>query len=777
MMHALALAAGAPRGGLAVADFDPIRLAVRDATAIGAGSLNGSGWTADVRIKGMSVGGTWSRANAALTLSATRAGYDASGAPTSVTDVINGTLALRQPADDGVVNDVFIQSASGPDVDVTVVLDRRVYQGDVLSGCSIGAGAYVQAENSSAAKAITTLVNGSTLAVPTILWGWAQPQYMLASGSSFRVELAVVHCEARNGQQVPRVEFGVRGAGGGTDLGVLASCTSPSLSTYLTGSGCKVEVYAADIPQSALTQGVAYEVYPRIYPWVGQVYDGAASAGQPTTASLRTVLRFVCDKASSYVRNVAFVQIGATGPGAVQAPGTASSAVSSANRFTTINAALAALRSANNNAGYGADQRNNAGGSVVYLMESSAGAGADHLGQGSAGTAMSTIMSGAATYATITTDPLATGAVRIISAANTGHKDFRFCQIRNQLVAEAASLGTTNDDIIFDNAGSHNPIWLDGVTYTGSPSNFCAFRRAMVFITNGTFTGAGNQMLLTDSGPSNFALIGGATVTCANSNGQCGPTLVLGNLFTDGISIVDTANGDSKDGGIVGWNKLYKIKTVTKCGSLATSDYAIGFAWVNNLTEVMTNGANASLQNFADACNANVANYVTWHNTDFGDRVNEMYSASSGQTRGKVKTGAGGFNLRRRTNAKSDYESVQLGNADGYQETGNWAWRYGVDRVGWISIDGDSNANSAYQSNAWIGEVSPRSSSSDSTVTVVADKSNLTGDGLGGGDYHLTGVSNDAYGRVPAGRLVFKYDLDGNLRANDGSEAAGCYRR
>src|SRR6185436_16546521 len=104
-----------------------------------------------------------------------------------------------------------------------------------------------------------------------------------------------------------------------------------------------------------------------------------------------------------------------------------------------------------------------------------------------------------------------------------------------------------------------------------------------------------------------------------------------------------------------------------------------------NVSEIMTNGNNAAIQHGGDNGAVNIANFVEWHNTDIGDRTNEMYT-SSGITPSVTKTGAGGNSLRWRTNAKSDYDWVQnLGHANGNDRTGNFKWRYGVDRTGFAT--------------------------------------------------------------------------------------------
>ena len=69
------------------------------------------------------------------------------------------------------------------------------------------------------------------------------------------------------------------------------------------------------------------------------------------------------------------------------------------------------------------------------------------------------------------------------------------------------------------------------------------------------------------------------------------------------------------------------------------------------------------------------------------------------------------------------------------------------------------------------------SSSGYATVTWVSDGCGMVGTGAGGGDYHLTGASNNAYNRVPSGLAMLKYDLGGTTRLNDGTGAAGPFER
>lgn len=108
--------------------------------------------------------------------------------------------------------------------------------------------------------------------------------------------------------------------------------------------------------------------------------------------------------------------------------------------------------------------------------------------------------------------------------------------------------------------------------------------------------------------------------------------------------------------------------------------------------------------------------------------------------------------------------------------TGNWRYRYQVGCEGNVCVLGGDDGTTAPSPVSWLGDHWPASSKPGAaTVTYAAFAAGTAG--AGGGDYALTGVSNDAYGRVASGQGVLRYDHSGTVRRHDGTGAAGAYER
>jgi hypothetical protein len=749
---------------------DLIGVTIRDTTTIN--NVDGSGWTADLTFKGMLTGGALDLSGAkALTMAVSYPGFTTAGAATTYSETVTGKIALRQPAP---LQTSVDQVTSGSDVVVTATLDKRVHAGITGITAAIGADAYVQGGVHSRATASVAVTNNSAWAHQMPLWGWLHPQGQLFQGSTFTTELFVVHGLARFGQQVACVEFRVRDVATLTDQGISVKVSTPTRSNLLTLSGFRPEVMAPTINQSGLTQGTEYELYAIIYPWIAAAaWDTRTSGDTPYTSAQpqTTGLRFVCDKGSTYGNTVAYVKVGASG-GAVG---------SSATPFPTIAAAGNALATANN-AKSGGDQRNSAGGSTIYLMEASAGAGASHAGFGAS---MATALSAATKcYLTVTPDPAATGTIKFVTGGNKSIGS-GWLRMKGITFEHATVLGNINDYDLIDPSFSpnHLALWLDTCTYApaladqnqaNNPFKQCG----LTYATNCTFTNVGTRLLAPSGNVSTqYPLIGGCIIDDAYGANPY-PQLLLGNYFPNGTSTQDpptgTTNLDPNDGSIMAFNYMAKVGGSITLGNVRTRTR--GMACVANLVEIVTNGANAAVIWAGDSCAVDVANFIKWHNTLVGDRNNEMYTAS-GITPSVKKEGAGGFNIEKYRNHKSDvFRQANEGQANGNDRTKNWAWRHAVDRWPDLVIIGDSAASTTASASSWLGDVLPIGERVGVAANFVNDQSLGNGGSAGGGNYHLSAAAN-ASGMVPAGRAVFKYDPDGVLRKNDGNGAVGFYER
>jgi hypothetical protein len=737
---------------------DAQSVTIRDSAPLN--SVDGNGWVADVNFKGMVVGGTGDVSGAkALTIEVDSPGYDATGASTTVSRTIYGTIPLRKPTPD---HTEHAQETSGSDAVISFALDSRIYGSCSVTSASIGAGAYVQGANSSnAVSVIATLLNSSSLGYPLAVCAWAQPHRMRATGSTFHVEYAVTHPFGMNLRMAACVEFRVETLAG-VDQGISVKVDEMTASTYLTG-GNPVPVFAADIDLTGLSQGVEYKVRAKTYPWIGNVVHDTGLLPDPLTVATLTSLHFLCDKAGTYGSS-AWVKVGAVG-GMVG---------SNATPYSTIAAAAAALRVAHN-AKASPNQHDNSGGGVIYLMETTPGGGADHAGMG-LGT-MGTSSAGSVTFLDIRPDPDATGVVRVVTGAqkNPGaNAKFHGIRFMNAVVA-----GNSNDLIMLNALGNTTnfiSLWLDGCSYApSSTASVTSFAQAgMTSITNCEFNTVSRLFAPTGNVKSQYTLIGGNKVYGSTS---ATPFTMLGNIFYDGCGVSDTSAAtvlDANDGKVIVANSFFKQGSAIAFGSARVHTTGAGIA--QNLIEYLT-GLNQAENYSADSCSNNVDNVVDAFNTAVGARSNKFYSAS-GVTAGTRKRGISRFNLMWHLNIKSDaFATENEGAASGADRTGNWEYRHAVDNFGNVNTDGDDNGGLGPNYASWDGEQLGRGGATGQFGVTFADPQDLSVAGVGGGDYHLTGGSNPAYDRVPAGMAMFPFGLDGAPWLNDGSDPCGCYPR
>ena len=750
---------------------DPLSVSIRGATPIN--SVDGSGWVADVRFRGMATGGVGSMAGAkALVLIVRGNGFNAVKAPTAYDRVVYGTVPLRQAAP---LQAQVAQAAEGGDAVISFALDDFIYAGETIVSASIGAGAYVQgAVSSNASLNIPTRMNNSELVAPQEICRWATLPLLRATGATFRVELLAASARGRDGRMAACVEFRVE-TEAGVDQGISVLSTSMVQSTYITG-GNPVPVFAGDIALAGLTQGTAYRVRAIVYPWLGEVPVDSGAFSAPMADGRYASLPFLCDKDGTYGDRVAFVKVGAVG-GTVGS--VADLAAARATPFPTIAAAAAALRTANN-AKAGGDQHDNANGGTIYLMEASAGAGADHGGFGANTMVAST--TGAKTWLDIRKDPAATGTVRFVTGTQKGGGiAMRFAA--GIVFGTAAVAGNANDYSLMSGVGTnYTPLALQGIEYRPTTPASTIARPwdgfGLIYGLNSSFYDGDNKTFGgTASNRTQWAMIAGCHTY--GSGYVIEQQVCVGNVFHDGARTSD-ANAalkrDTSDGCYVGFNSFQKQRLTNNLGGEHT--YSRGAALIQNLTEIVTNGVNAAAISMAADNDANdVVNIISLYNTRVGDRSNMMYT-SSGITPSAIKRGVDRFNLTWKRNIKSDvFWVVNEGHADGNDRTGNWAFRHNVGNFGNINTDLASGSGAVGDPGGWLGEYFGRGSSEQGTVTFVNPQQKGFGTSAGGGDYQLTGASNAAYDRVPAGLAALPFDLAGVTRLNDGSGAAGAYER
>lgn len=651
-----------------------------------------------------------------------------------------------------------LNSASGGTRTVYFALDDEIYAGSVINAANAEAGYY----GAAAAGSIGGITNSSTLAYPKALFAWLNTQHERATGSAFNVEAVAYHRHGRNGQMAACVEFQAKDAQGTPNLSAAQLVASPTLSSIQT-QGQIVEAWKASIPLTALTQADLCLVGAKVYPWIGDASavldlfaDGISTSGAIGTSQTQTPLRFLNDKTGGYGGAYAYVKSGASG-------GTVSTTAATARAapFATIAAAFTALKTFNNaNKGH-----NDHSGATIRLMDDGAGGAVAH-----AAGDHDTVTAGLC-WTVIEPDPSNTAAVSV-SVATNYPADLSKWQVN---ITQTGRFDGTNT------AGKR--LAFAGMTLTISGASVpITYRNAFAYFQNVTVSGdigAANPFVPFGGGTkAGVPLALGMIATGGTGDWIVTPQALIGCSFIGGrFQATDLASNtgmESQDGAVIANNLL--LRTRQYC---AYEGQAIvrGLAVVQNVIErAVVSSAQPALQIAGDGSSTACANLVLAHNTvpgvDTSGRTNILYTTLAASV-GVPRSGTVRFNLFSEYNVKTDTFTSQTTLTG---RTGNWKARYQVGYRGNVGIRGDTNGVTSVDPSGsnWLGEALGLGCAyNQTTISFADDKSGASG--AGGGDYRLTGSSNPAYSRVPAGLAMLAYDLRGAVRRNNGSGAAGAF--
>jgi len=382
--------------------------------------------------------------------------------------------------------------------------------------------------------------------------------------------------------------------------------------------------------------------------------------------------------------------------------------------------------------------------------------------------------------------PGATGTVRFTVAGFTGIADLLRFGVPFYVNATGNNAldgsGTAGKRVAFDSGCT--------VTYGAStPSTGLTYRIALCYWRNVNFVDAISPWSSFSTTIMQAPLVLGCTgnqVLGLNSY----PYVFVGNQLS-GVTMSSRGTGSSnaaQDGGIVANNILTKIPDA--CG-IGTAAAIVGFARVQNVFETASDHSAGAAAYLIGGDNHVVpfSNFVSMHNTIPGvglagsnqARQNACYTDAAGAV-GVQKLMVEKFDLLHQRNCKTDTFTDKTTTTG---RTGNWRYRYGVGREGLVVVTGDaSNAMGSAadpDGNGWSGEfIDPTSTFTAGQENVVYVDNKAGASGAGDGDYHLANAGGGTYAaraRVPAGRSVLRYDLDGVLRKTDGTGAAGAYER
>lgn len=752
---------------------DLLSLSVRDATPIdpdgGGIGADGSGWTASIVIDGLATGGTVDPSKVVLTVQ--DPGYDATGAAVTRTRTIRGTVPIRRQYPN---NTQRMISAAGGQLTIMIGLDDLVYAGSTVTAVDIGSGFYPGA----ATGAPASVSNASTRAYTKPVAGFLNLPQERATGSGYDVELVAFHRDAMLGRQVACVQF--QGRDAASHETAVQTAGSVSLSSILT-RGHPVEAYKATIPLAALDQAVSGQasacctVNARVFPWIGDataVLDMAADGAAWPTSSPITPLLFCNDKGGTYGGALAYVKAGATG-------GTVSTdaGVARAAPFPTLNAAWAAIRTFNN----ASRGHNDHSGATIYLMDDGAGGAVAHAHGGDiAGMAFGQC------WTDIRVDPLATGVVTLLSPGQyIPHLSRWCCPIIHN--AGKNGFGAVNGG-----PANWQMLAFDGADLSANAPtlNFTRITMDLTYYRNSTIAAAMTNFgmfVLSATARVQQVFVAGVEVLASSINQTLYTAqLTVGNAFVrvthDELDAVAYPNHDAPAAKIVANNRFLDKRITAKVGYLR--DYPQGIAIVQNVYEQANLAGAYPLLIGADSADKTIHNLIEHHNVTLGERSNRLYAdvaANAVAPSGRIKRGTSRFNIWYNFNCKQDPFTI---NTTATGRVGNWEYAGGVGNLGNVCLIGAYGSPNRPDPNgvSWLGTYwEPGStynvSAGGPPVGFVDDQAGFDGSGTGGGDYHLMGADNAAYARVPAGRAVLAFDLDGTPRLNDGRGAAGPYER
>lgn len=757
-----------PTGGLKTlkvndtTQIDPVNASAGPNTGTPVGA-SGSGWVATVVLKGItSLVGTC--VPAALTLSVSDPGYDASGNATTVNRTITGVSVIRRQYPNGAGKMI---STDGTDLTILVSLDDWIYAGTTIVSATIGGTFYTGCV---AGGTGATLTNSSVAPYTKPVFGWMNAQQAYNPASTFAVEAITFHRHARSGRQVAAMKIT---ATDGTNNSPTITVASTTLSAIQT-QGNIAEVYAATLDTSGLTAGLC-NVKAKVYPWIGDasaVLDLSTDGIAWPTPLPYTLLRFYSDPAATYGGGIAYVQVGASG-------GTVSSTAATARAapFPTLAAAMNALATWNNtaSAGHSVLHLDHGGGSVRFM--DAAGSAVTHT-IAAAPTART-----AQTYCEITNDPLATGVITLQWSALASMPTMM--KWKGALVIDTGGAGTWC--IMGPNAAA-SMVWLSGLTCNTTTGKSISGYAQYVYLDNLTLTGVKTTFLQLAPAPASIARAVGivSSVTAAYPNNVSDqPKLLIGCVMPGyGLQVDPTAVGDH---GRIVYNNRINSGVLANAASATVN---LGFANVQNLYESDNTLTVASLNQWADSDLTTITNYIEQHNTAPGGRCSRTYNdiaASKLAPNGLRKIGSHLYNIWDNYNIKSDTFNGGTGS------TGNWEMTYSVGNRGNVSLFGNigrnatdaphnDNVDSPYMGNAWLPSSEYnlfRTALGFTQAQIMAMFGNYT---VGpkavpaiGGNYVPLSTSTYLKGRVPAGASILKYDLSGALRRTDGTGAAGAY--
>lgn len=715
-----------------------------------------TGWEAEVKIEGMSTGGTYlfdatsnslaDASTAKVTFTVVSEGYSAAGVLGTKTRTVYGTISRKKAynADTNPLGTVPDERADGPDVIVTVALSEFIYNDDKDGGAgtsgtnptvTIGAGFYTQGGTPNNAATGFAVTNNSTLDYPTVIARWAVVPYQRVT-TTFDLECVAFHKFAEYGKPVACVIFDVYE---GESL-----ITTDTVATMVKSSAAdSLPCYKQTITASNYTDNAVITCQFTAYPWVGDADACRTTVGGTANALTLGPLPLLADSDDDYGVTIATVDT-ATGND------TTGTAVDIANIGTEVSCATVkkalALIAAYNNTNH---SRNNANAGIIYLKSN------NHAWTGGTGSATTGDV-----WVTVTRHPTVAKADACIAAGSAGYVATERMHVYD-LTAKPTGY-------VFGGSGTRT-FWLDHVDIV------CAARVTVNMVneyalTYNTFCTSAKLDWPFSHGTSNVpALIRGCVATEARGFLQAP---YFGARATLTSQILTPSEGDS--GHIISIDAANTIgaycKHLRQTYPPAVDDQkADETALVCNVMESIRSSSQQILAVSAKG-NRSSFNQIVWHNTMVGDRTLVGYNCADSV----VSKGNDWTHINYSYRFNSDYWFAtkhdcfagglwQEGDPDPGMYISGWSVLYAVGMAG-----NNSEEPRGYFHTSWPGF----NGTIATTAGYVSDQS-LTNAGEGGGNY-MPAPGSVLVGKIAsAAEVVIPYDIDGTAYAEGG--CAGAY--
>lgn len=814
----------------------PPAASTTDGAILGA-SIEANGDIADITIQGMAPGGTYALTPDTapkLFFTVTSAGYTSTGAPTTVTRTVLGTISNRQPYPNGAST---TEAVVGGNLVAQVWLSDDIFAGDTvtLNGLS---GWYTQGTTTQPVNNLA-VTNSSNASSARPIGAWVTPTNLRrAPGAGYTAEFFVTSRYPRNNGQVAAVSFI---ASDGTNS-VTHTASSMTQSAYLGSYACTATAGSATLTNCSSTTGAIAGQYVT-------VSTGSASAvnvGEPQIASVGTTTITLTTNATAngavkvtlgnpvYVYSATFsdAELSALAQGvatmrAIAYPNVGTTTLDTAQGADGTPIASGTVTPNLKNLQFLNDKTNAY--QPVYAWVSPAGAGASPVATTSA--------ADPGTSGYFGTIGAAAAAIKDYYAANGGHANA--CGGVIYLKAgTTVGFGSGLSSLVPTNCATY-------LTVSAEPGHSAADTgiTASPNFTDPGYTTLFQNLKFTDNAGAKIVFYGPddananprkAHLVFQNSWLVETQTSPVAFMYLIGLrefynSIVDQTLGNGSilrpysvtgvantqfgssilNSSVTAYTSLgnvYKNSPLGGVPAAATYPYYIQPTSVTTAFDKLMAGQDPNLSSATHGQNSNwgiaqdvmeaqgtaviqpaltfaadsdtdpLQNFLRQYTTVVGARTNQLYESKG--TSPIVKTSTNLFNVDYQINRKGDYFPSDGGPSG--NRTGSWRSRFGVTNVGNVA-GGATDGTTAPSFSSWIGDFFGLSGSGTqgydqkSYTWKAANQNSATGGNNTGMGWYKPQVTTGLTNRVPGGMAGFPGDIEGSPRKNDGTGCAGAY--